>query len=92
MGGHQFYVKETGFLDPFFRVYASEETRANILSLAEVEDRFMVTYVPQESFTVVHLPEVDVVFYHRDGMYVADWEQYRPARMRCGEYSHVYEG
>ena len=42
VGGHQFYVKETGFLDPFFRVYVSEETRANILSLAEVEDRFLV--------------------------------------------------
>ena len=69
-------MKETASLDPFFRMYASKKTRANILSLAEVEDRLLVT-VPQESFTVHHLTEVDVVFYHRDGMHVADWVQYR---------------
>ena len=55
VGGHQFTVDKTGFLDPLFRVYASEETQANILSLSEVEDKFLVTYVPQESF-MIHLP------------------------------------
>ena len=76
VGGHQFTVNKTGYLDPLFRVYASEDTHANILSLSEVEDRYLVTYVPQENF-IVHLPETDIVFYRKAGMYVADWEQYR---------------
>ena len=78
VGGHQFMVNKTGYLDPLFRVYASEDTQVNILSLSEVEDEFLATYKPQEKF-IVHLPEVDIVFHHRDGMYVADWEQYRKA-------------
>jgi len=28
VGGHQFSVSKTGYLDPLFRVYASEETQA----------------------------------------------------------------
>jgi len=44
VGGHQFSVTKTGYLDPLFRVYASEDTHANILSLSEVEERFIVTY------------------------------------------------
>ena len=61
------------FFDPLFRVYVSEDTHANILSLSEVEDRYLVTYVIlQENFTV-HLPETDIVFHRKAGMYVADW-------------------
>ena len=71
IGGHQFMVDHTGFLDPLFRVYTSEDTQANILSLAEVEDKFLVTYVPQENF-LIHLPRVDIVFHHKNGMFVAD--------------------
>ena len=76
VGGHQFSVTKTGFLDPLFRVYASEDTHANILSLSEVEDKFLVTYVPQDSF-IIHLPETDIVFRRKAGMYVADWRQYK---------------
>jgi hypothetical protein len=76
VGGHQFSVSETGYLDPLFRVYASEETRANILSLSEVEDRYLVTYEPQKNF-IIHLPETDIVFNRKAGMYVADWSQYK---------------
>ena len=36
VGGHQFSVMETGYLDPFFPVYASAHTHANILSFAQV--------------------------------------------------------
>ena len=35
VGGHQFTVSETGYLDPFFPVYASKHTKANILSFAQ---------------------------------------------------------
>jgi len=76
VGGHQFTVSETGYLDPFFPVYASTHTKANILSFAQVEDQYPITYTPQEAFTV-HLPKGDIVFRRRDGMYVADWEDYK---------------
>jgi len=69
VGGHQFTVSETGYLDPFFSVYASTQTKANILSFAQVEDQYPITYTPQEAFTV-HLPKGDIVFRRRDGMYV----------------------
>ena len=69
------YSGLTGFLDPLFRVYTSEDTQANILSLSEVEDKFIVTYVPKESF-IIHLHEMDIVFHCKDGIYVADWDQY----------------
>mmetsp|Transcript_8512 Transcript_8512/g.12432 ORF Transcript_8512/g.12432 Transcript_8512/m.12432 type:complete len:164 (-) Transcript_8512:147-638(-) len=76
VGGHQFTVKSTGFLDPLFPVYVSEQTKANILSFAQVEDQYPITYTPQESFTI-HLPRGDITFKRRDGMYVADWNDYR---------------
>jgi len=50
VGGHQFTVSETGYLDPLFRVCASADTHANILSLSEVEDQYLVTYKPQKNF------------------------------------------
>ena len=76
VGGHQFTERETGYLDPFFPVYASTQTKTNILSFAQVEDQYPITYTPQEAFTV-HLPKGDIVFKRRDGMYVADWEGYK---------------
>ena len=75
VGGHQFTAGETGYLDPFFPVYASAHTNADILSFAQVEDAYPITYEAQDSF-VVHLPHIDVVFKRRNGMYVADWTQY----------------
>ena len=76
VGGHQFMVDQSGYLDPLFSVYTSKETKTNILSFAQVEDEYPITYVPQESFTV-HLPKGDLVFKRKNGMYVADWTAYR---------------
>ena len=59
-------------------MYASEETQANILSLSEVEDQYLVTYVPQEKF-IIHLPETDIEFNRKAGMYVADWRDIKMA-------------
>ena len=39
VGGHQFTVAEKGYLDPFFTVYASEHTNANILSFTQLACR-----------------------------------------------------
>jgi len=44
-----------------------------VLSFADIEDLYPITYQPQESFTV-HLPERDIVFSRRDKLYVADFD------------------
>jgi hypothetical protein len=72
VGGLQLHVKETGYLNEFFRVYASEDMKANVLSFADVEDLYDVTYVRGESF-VVHLPSRDLEFVRRGKLYVADF-------------------
>ncbi len=70
-------VDRTGYLDEFFRVYASEETRANLLSFAEVEELYNITYVPREAF-IVHLPEQVLVFKRKGKLYVADFAEHKP--------------
>jgi hypothetical protein len=61
VGGVQLSMKKTGYLDNFFHVYASDDTRANVLCFADVEDMYDITYVPKEGFTV-HLPDRDITF------------------------------
>jgi len=39
-------VSDKGYLQDFFQVYASEQTKANVLSYAEVEYKYPITYVP----------------------------------------------
>jgi hypothetical protein len=78
VGGHQFTVEREGYLDDFFKVYASEDTHANVLSFSVVEDMHQITYVPRESFTV-HLPDHDIEFVRRGKMYIADWDEVRSA-------------
>jgi hypothetical protein len=75
VGGLQFTVRDTGYLDEFFRVYTSEDTFANVLSFAEVEDAYPIRNISQESF-MVHLPHRDITFKHRGKMYVADWNEH----------------
>ena len=77
VGGHQFTVTQTGYLDPLFRVYASKDTHANILSPSEVEDRYAVTYLPQKCF-IVHLPGHDMEFVRKDGMYSRSYAESYP--------------
>jgi hypothetical protein len=73
VGGVQLIVEHVGMLDGFFEVYASEKTKANVLSFAKVEDRYEISYVRGATFTV-HVPEdEDIVFSRRNKLYVADW-------------------
>jgi hypothetical protein len=51
VGGVQLYTDETGYLQDFFRVYSSMETKANVLSFADVEDMYPVSYQPMETFS-----------------------------------------
>jgi hypothetical protein len=72
VGGKQMIVDRMGMLPVFFRVYASEETKANVLCFSDVEDLYRITYKHRESFTV-HMQERDIAFERREKFYVADW-------------------
>jgi hypothetical protein len=71
VGGVQMKVNKVGDLPNFFKVYASAETKANVLSFADVEDLYDITYVRQQAF-VVHMQDRDLVFSRREKLYVAD--------------------
>jgi hypothetical protein len=63
VGGVQLIVEHVGMLDGFFKVYASEKTKANMLSVAKVEDKYEISYVQAQTFTVHVRPEgEDIVF------------------------------
>ncbi len=72
MGGPQLIVDEEGVLDGFFPVYASDKTKANVLSFADVEDLYDITYIRKREF-IVHMRDRDLVFKRRQKLYVADW-------------------
>ena len=74
VGGLTLTVNKTGYLPDFFQVYASDDTLANVLSFSDVEDKYKITYVPQESF-IVHLEDRDIEFKRRGKLFVAKWEQ-----------------
>jgi hypothetical protein len=61
VGGVQMVVYEVGTLEGFFEVYASDSTRANILSFAVVEDLYEISYICGEAF-VVHMEGRNLVF------------------------------
>ena len=66
IGGLTMVIDKTGYLkDPEIRVHSSEKAIANVLSFAEVEDKYEVTYLPQEGF-VVHLKDREL-FFQRTG-------------------------
>jgi hypothetical protein len=71
--GKQLVATHTGYLDKFFRVYVSEKAKPNVLSLAKVEDMYVVTYVPGQVFTI-HLPGKDVEFKRRGKLYIANFD------------------
>jgi hypothetical protein len=74
VGGTQLIVDQVGDLDGFFEVYASEHMRANILSFADIEDKYIVTYKEKEAFTVQLSCGKTIDFTHRNKLYIADWQ------------------
>ncbi len=67
-------VSKKGELKDFFEVYASEDTKVNVLSFADVEDMYKITYIRGEAF-VVHMRDRDLVFKRREKLYVADLQE-----------------
>jgi len=68
-------TESVGYLDGFFDCQACTTCPANIISMADVEDLYPVTYVQGESITV-HMEDREVVFHRRDKMYVADFSDW----------------
>lgn len=71
VGGSEKQTPKVGDLEGFFECYACEDCEANILSQADIEDRYSITYLPGKSYTV-HMPNYDLVFERRGKFYVAD--------------------
>jgi hypothetical protein len=74
VGGTQLIVDQVGDLEGFFEVYASEHTKANVLSFADVEDKYVVTYKEKEAFTVELTCGKTIDFTRRSKLYIADWQ------------------
>jgi hypothetical protein len=66
-------MSEMGHLESFFRVHSSEKSMANVLSFAEVEDMFEITYLLGEGF-MVHLHDKDILFACIGKLYVEKWD------------------
>jgi hypothetical protein len=75
VGGVQLELRETGYLDNFFQVYTSTETRVNVLSFSDVEELYPITYGPFVGFTV-HTSVGDMLFEKKGKMHVADFTAY----------------
>jgi len=72
VGGIQLIVDKVGLLVGFFEVYSSAETKANVLSMAAVEEVYPITY-KQHELLIVHAEDRDIEFKRRDRLYVAEW-------------------
>jgi hypothetical protein len=68
----QLVVDQTGYLQDFFREYASREGRANVLCFADVEGLYGVMYDQGQSF-MVQFPKRDLVFHMRNKLYISDF-------------------
>ena len=68
-------TSRAGRLEGFFDCMACEDCPTSILSLADVEDIYPVTYMQGESITV-HMDHRDVVFARRDKLYIADFSDW----------------
>jgi hypothetical protein len=75
-------------------VYASEDTKANVLSFADVEDMYEITYIRGAAF-VVHMLGRDLILKRRDKLYVADIQEVAEsmvqATVRENELVHTKE-
>ena len=66
-------VNKTGYLDGFFRMHANETTKINVLSYAEVEDKYKVTCLCGQGF-IVHTDDREILFAWVGKLYVAKWD------------------
>jgi len=75
VGGVQLQLRETGYLDNFFQVYTSTETRVNVLSFSDVEELYHIRHEPFVGFTV-HKSVEDIHIEKKGKLHVADFATY----------------
>ena len=75
LSGARTKVNKVGRLAGFFDCLACEDTKASVLSLADVEDLYQVTYIPKKAY-IVHMNDRDLVFKRRNKLYVADFSDW----------------
>jgi hypothetical protein len=63
------------FLDSFFEVQACDSSLANILSMADIEDMYELTYIQGHSIAV-HMDDRDLVFERREKTYIMDFSKW----------------
>ena len=90
LAGTEMSLELEGELDGFFPVKSSSDITVNILSFAEVEDKFDITYNPRESM-VVHMKKRDVTFRRVRKLYVADMSDWIKAKPGIGLVTTVAE-
>ena len=77
-------IDMVGHLEDFFDCIACDRCTANILSQSDVEEKYEITYVQGEKYTV-HLPDRDLEFKRKGKFYVADMSDWvtRPTRVHA---------
>jgi hypothetical protein len=90
LGGRQLVLTDEGYLPNFFAVYASVHTTVNILSLADVEAVYPITYNPCTSFTI-YLPGRDIEFTKRGKYYITDCTDVVQIYVSAAENKQLYK-
>jgi hypothetical protein len=68
-------TNRVGYLDGFFDCQACDDSPTSIISLADIDDIYQVTYVQGESFTV-HMDDHGIFFMRRDTIYIVDFSDW----------------
>ena len=90
IGGVTLKVNNIGYLPGFFDMYASEDAIVNVICFSDVEDKFEITYIPQEAF-IVHLEEDHNIMYYRKGkLYVGVLDDVADIYVTVEENESVY--
>ena len=95
LAGDKTQTTQVGNLEGFFDCIACESCPANVLSQADVEDMYQVTYYPGQSY-VVHMPGRDIEFNRKGKFYIADFadwivnHDYPTSFMTTAEREHMY--
>ena len=73
--GSKTRLTKVGMLEGFYECLCSDDTRVSVLSQADIEDMYEVTYEPGRCYTV-HMPDKDVRFVRRNKLYIADFSEW----------------
>ena len=76
LNGHIFTLNKKGIFNNSLTVWVSIVHTVNIISLTQLESTGSVTYTPGKCFTYTSLNNNTITFYLKNGLYVANLQQY----------------